>query len=620
MWSKVAKDACLKILETNVLVCAHTKKDEGSIGLGAAELYVDDNVLYVAGNKGLALFDISNPMASQRIGDIIDTGALSFHGGAMFVENSNLLYLAGGNGLRVLDTTDPKKPALLGSVIDTGIIADDAGLAGALVVASAQPLRRCLYIAGGKGLAVLDLTVPTVPSVIRTVRLSVVHQNCGVAMVLLETKNIMYIAGGSGLAIIDITVRTTPQVLGKIPETGAIGSHSGVAMQVKDNFLYVGGGRGLAVFDISDPKVPQRIAFEYPLCGCVAAEMLLEDKTLICLGGSGMRLFSLQQNGKPVPRGDVISTGVCSAGGGVGLLRTANTLCVGGGKGVCLFKYDMLLESVGSESLCGQAARGACRGLGTCGKAALDHAICLKAIACLSLAFGMLLGCGISFGLLITHAREACASWPRPASCELNNITDLGLRNRSRQINCVEHCTGGGTRSGSKGTCTMHCDTQEFKTRACSLGVTVTHNEYDHNEIRQEWLFNHSLEVPEAEGCGEALLQRRSVQDEYVFAFMGSATGCEDIESKLVAEPGQCWHQLDPPRIWFEDVQGPWRDDRSVAFESMKVWIVTGALSAIVWLSACSCPIKFNPIKTWYRERFASRATLKAKVHPADTE
>eukprot|EP00929_Paragymnodinium_shiwhaense_P022197 TRINITY_DN14240_c0_g1_i9.p2 TRINITY_DN14240_c0_g1~~TRINITY_DN14240_c0_g1_i9.p2 ORF type:complete len:265 (-),score=24.37 TRINITY_DN14240_c0_g1_i9:1035-1829(-) len=192
MWSKVAKDACLKILETNVLVCAHTKKDEGSIGLGAAELYVDDNVLYVAGNKGLALFDISNPMASQRIGDIIDTGALSFHGGAMFVENSNLLYLAGGNGLRVLDTTDPKKPALLGSVIDTGIIADDAGLAGALVVASAQPLRHCLYMAGGKGLAVLDLTVPTVPSVIRSVKLSVVHGNSGVAMVLLETKNIIY--------------------------------------------------------------------------------------------------------------------------------------------------------------------------------------------------------------------------------------------------------------------------------------------------------------------------------------------------------------------------------------------------------------------------------------------
>eukprot|EP00929_Paragymnodinium_shiwhaense_P022198 TRINITY_DN14240_c0_g2_i1.p1 TRINITY_DN14240_c0_g2~~TRINITY_DN14240_c0_g2_i1.p1 ORF type:complete len:360 (-),score=62.93 TRINITY_DN14240_c0_g2_i1:269-1348(-) len=349
--SKVAEDACFKTLDTGVLVESHmhhTENSHHSVGLGAAELYVDDNVLYVAGNKGLALFDIAAPAASERIGGVIDTGALSYHGGATTVKNGNILYLAGGNGLRVVDTSEPKKPALLGSVIDTGALANDAGVAGGIAVASTQPLTRCLYLAGGKGLAVLDLSDPKAPSKIGDViDTGALSYNCGVAMVLLEAKNIMYLVGAHGLVVMDITVRTKPQVAGRIAETGAIRWGGGAAMKVKDNFLYVGGGKGLAVFDISEPKAPKKLNFQDTGCfpGDGAAEMLLEESTLICLGGRGMRFFSLEQGDKPVACGGVISTGVCSGDGGVGLIRAGNMLCVAGGKGLGLFKYDMLLKT-----------------------------------------------------------------------------------------------------------------------------------------------------------------------------------------------------------------------------------------------------------------------------------
>ena len=138
---------------------------------GAALAFDGDGRLYVAGGKGLVVYDVNDQRAPRkvlippRITGVIDTGAIASecqcalcfsHPGTA----PRALYVAGGKGLAVFDLANPDLPRKVGKTVDTGVLNYNGGAALAL-----HPHVAQLFVAGGSGLAQLDISYPFAPSV-----------------------------------------------------------------------------------------------------------------------------------------------------------------------------------------------------------------------------------------------------------------------------------------------------------------------------------------------------------------------------------------------------------------------------------------------------------------------
>lgn len=108
--------------------------------------------MYIAGSKGLVVFDITDRRRPSRIGNVLNTGCLTSDATAAMIADGSNLIIAGGKGLGLFSIADPAKPERLGNVVDTGCLSFSGG-AGALIV------DNTLFIAGGKGLGVFDCTL-----------------------------------------------------------------------------------------------------------------------------------------------------------------------------------------------------------------------------------------------------------------------------------------------------------------------------------------------------------------------------------------------------------------------------------------------------------------------------
>merc|ERR1712150_330594 len=124
-------------------------------------------VMYVAGGKGLAIFDISTPEAPKKIGETIDTGALSHsEAGATIGLLGSVMYVVGGYGVSVFDISNPLEPQRIGGVIETGAIGYAGDVALAFVGCDDVEQRDTMVIAGGKGLRVFSIANPQQPEAI----------------------------------------------------------------------------------------------------------------------------------------------------------------------------------------------------------------------------------------------------------------------------------------------------------------------------------------------------------------------------------------------------------------------------------------------------------------------
>merc|ERR1712048_93148 len=106
---------------------------------------------FVAGGKGLAVYDISDPTSPSRLGNVINTGVLTNQGGVAITFIGDRMLIAGSKGLVAYDISSPASPVRLGEVVKTGVLSHGSECIGGAGIALAG---NALFIVGGKGVAV----------------------------------------------------------------------------------------------------------------------------------------------------------------------------------------------------------------------------------------------------------------------------------------------------------------------------------------------------------------------------------------------------------------------------------------------------------------------------------
>merc|ERR1712066_415165 len=116
---------------------------------GGAAIHIAAPKMYVAGGKGLATLDISDPLKPTALEVNNKTGLLSDNGAAAMLAVGQTLYLAGGKGLGIYDISGGT-PVPKTNVINTGVISSDGPV-------DLKIIGETLFVAAGKGLATFAL-------------------------------------------------------------------------------------------------------------------------------------------------------------------------------------------------------------------------------------------------------------------------------------------------------------------------------------------------------------------------------------------------------------------------------------------------------------------------------
>lgn len=220
-------------------------------------LHPDGGLLYLVGGKGLAVFDLSDPAAPRRIGNVIKTGALSnLTGGAACVLHEGHLFIAGAKGLAIYNVArDLRAPRKVGHMraVDTQVLSYEGGIS--LKIIKGQRNRTLLYVLSGEGLGVLDVSEPGKPKVVTTLDTGCVLYNGCPCISGSGSNDVLFLAGGKALGILDATAPHNPRLV-QTMNTGVMSTGAGCAMVTDvSNQLYghaetllIAGGRGLGAF------------------------------------------------------------------------------------------------------------------------------------------------------------------------------------------------------------------------------------------------------------------------------------------------------------------------------------------------------------------------------------
>ena len=203
------------------------------------------HILYNAGEWGVLLMDISNPLAPCEISFLQTTAsvpgspvvtAVAVHG--------NLAYLAAsGGGLYIIDISDARNPNLVG-VFDEPVVLHPAGKkypkgVNVTDVAVAPPFA---YILDLDLVRVLDVSDPGHPKSLASFALPSVPFNNGggAAQSLAIDEDTLFVADGTaGLFLVDIANPTNPQL---VEQLRLPGQASWVTLD--GNYVYVADGKG----------------------------------------------------------------------------------------------------------------------------------------------------------------------------------------------------------------------------------------------------------------------------------------------------------------------------------------------------------------------------------------
>jgi hypothetical protein len=185
--------------------------------------------------SGVQIFDISDPAQLQILG----TADVHMHI-KQITERDNLLYIAGSRGLLIIDVSQPANPVEIGAIQrdNTNTIID---------VADIQLSGNIAYLGGRSGIMAIDVSVPSQPIV--------VWKYGGTDVIGIHVaKNILYDLSNDVLRSTDVSdPNRAINGLFLLPSPAE-------ALHVVGNFAYTA-GYGVSILDISDPNEP-----EPPVC------------------------------------------------------------------------------------------------------------------------------------------------------------------------------------------------------------------------------------------------------------------------------------------------------------------------------------------------------------------
>ena len=254
----------------------------GSIGGGPAEdVEVVGSTAFVAnGSGGLLTVDVADPANPTVLGSVRTAGfaeSVTFAGGAA--------YVAGSRGLEVVDVGNPANPVLVGR----------GGFAGSKAVAVSGSIA---YVATGDvgPVQVIDIENPANLTPLASV---------GSGTDLAVSGDVIYVAGSRGLQVIDVTERSKPTLLSSVDTQG-----SEPRVAVSKGIAYVAAGSRLWVIDVEDTTNPTTIGWLDTPSGDVAADVTLsENFAYLATEDGGLHVIDVGDPASPALLGSVETPG-----------------------------------------------------------------------------------------------------------------------------------------------------------------------------------------------------------------------------------------------------------------------------------------------------------------------
>jgi hypothetical protein len=194
---------------------------------------VSGSYAYVAaGDHGLVVIDVSNPVAPAVVGHL-DTDGRSY---GVVVAGHHAYVADGSNGLCVVNVSDPSHPAQVGHYNSAGTAYDVA------------VVDNHAYLADGtNGFVIVSVATPTAPSLASSI-------DTGNALGVAVYDGYMFLANStSGLSIVDVHDPALPSILS--PYFGASSNANDVV--VVDGFAYISNSTyNVEVVDVRLPTAP----------------------------------------------------------------------------------------------------------------------------------------------------------------------------------------------------------------------------------------------------------------------------------------------------------------------------------------------------------------------------
>jgi hypothetical protein len=241
-------------------------------------LLIDEKYMYIAGDAGLQVFDISNTSSPELLGSYRTDGPYA-SGVAI---SGSYAYVAAGfwGGLTIVDISNPSEPAFVSSY-KTSDTVEDVTVSGSYA-----------YVAAGHaGFQIIDISNPSTPLHVGG------YDTNGFASDIALTGNYTCIAAGNaGLKIIDISNPLAPGLVGS---HYALGYAHGVF--VSGNWAYVSDGlAGLSIFDISNPSTPTWLG-GYDTEGYAHSVFVCGSYAYVADGEGGLAILRVGRHGDLAP-------------------------------------------------------------------------------------------------------------------------------------------------------------------------------------------------------------------------------------------------------------------------------------------------------------------------------
>ncbi|MGR3310440.1 MAG: SBBP repeat-containing protein, partial [Candidatus Brocadiales bacterium] len=214
----------------------------------ARDVQVLGNVAYVVDGEKVQIIDVSdptNPRQLDKFGTEVYSESISVSGGIAYVADLR-------NGLQIVNVSDPEDPREI-------VVFETPAWTSPLYTRNGGRLRSFgIYVAdniayvanGGTGLEIVDISVPTNPTLLGSFDTPVWARNVHVS------GNIAYVTDGiGGLQIIDVSIPTSPTLLGSFDTPGRAWD-----VFVSGKTAYVADWFSLEIIDVSDPTSPKLLS------------------------------------------------------------------------------------------------------------------------------------------------------------------------------------------------------------------------------------------------------------------------------------------------------------------------------------------------------------------------
>ncbi|MFA4889400.1 MAG: PKD domain-containing protein [Candidatus Omnitrophota bacterium] len=204
------------------------------------KVYVSENYAYIAkGNRGLQIYDISNPLSPVKKGAVTMPGTWWQKYTLDVCVAGNYAYLTTAGGLHIVDISNPTEPALVGGYPTSDATQQVSVSSGYAYVADAL-----------SGIQVIDVSNPRSPSLVRSCKASRITSSSFIL------GHYLYVAAyESGMLIYDIVNPGNPSLVGICNTPGGA-----VNIYVSGNYAYIADSKeGIQVADVSNPYAPMLI-------------------------------------------------------------------------------------------------------------------------------------------------------------------------------------------------------------------------------------------------------------------------------------------------------------------------------------------------------------------------